>query len=66
MSTVNLQREFQASRNRLTSAFRPVLVLPLVFVEQAWSGLAQILGLIQWFIIVVTGRRNEDIFLLQR
>jgi hypothetical protein len=38
----------------------------LVLVEQAWSGLAQILGLIQWFIIVVTGRRNEDIFLLQR
>jgi len=52
-------------RNRLTVGFRLILAIPHLIVAHLWSQLAGLLGLIQWFIVLFTGRRNEGIRSLQ-
>jgi uncharacterized protein DUF4389 len=58
--------EYQESRNRLTVAFRIILAIPHLIIAQVWGYLAQILAVIQWFIILFTGKRNEAMWNLQR
>ena len=53
-------------RNRLTVAFRIILAIPHLIVSQVWGYLAQILSVVQWFIILFTGKRNEGIWNLQQ
>lgn len=55
----------RSSRNRVTTLFRPVLAIPLIVIEQAWSALAQICAVVQIVWVVVTGRRNRDLYDLQ-
>ena len=66
MSTIGYDVTYQEQRNRLTTAFRFILAIPHLIVSQAWGYLAQILGVIQWFVIVFTGKRNEGMFNLQQ
>jgi hypothetical protein len=58
--------EYQEQRNRLTVAFRIILAIPHLIVSQVWGYLAEVLGLVQWFIILFTGKRNEGIWNLQQ
>lgn len=58
--------EYQEDRNRLTVAFRIILAIPHLIVAQVWGYLAQILALIQWFVILFTGKRNEGMWTLQQ
>jgi hypothetical protein len=58
--------EYQESRNRLTVAFRIILAIPHLIIAQVWGYLAEILAVIQWFIILFTGKRNEAMWSLQR
>jgi hypothetical protein len=57
---------YEEERNRLTVAFRIILAIPHIIVSQIWGYLAQVLAVIQWFIILFTGKRNEGIWNLQR
>ncbi len=57
---------YQEERNRLTVAFRIILAIPHLIVSQVWGYLAQVLALVQWFIILFTGKRNEGIWNLQQ
>lgn len=66
MSAFTYDVEYQEARNRLTVAFRIILAIPHAIVAQVWGYLAEILGVIQWFIILFTGKRNEGIFKLQQ
>lgn len=66
MSTIGYDVTYQEQRNRLTTAFRFILAIPHLIVSQVWGYLAQILGVIQWFVIVFTGKRNEGMFNLQQ
>jgi hypothetical protein len=50
----------------LTVAFRIILAIPHLIISQVWGYLAQILAVIQWFIILFTGKRNEAMWNLQR
>jgi hypothetical protein len=52
-------------RNRLTVAFRAILVIPHAIVLNIWDNLTQIISVIQWFIILFTGKRNKSIWALQ-
>ena len=54
------------SRNRLTTAFRLILAIPHLVVRQVWQYLAHILAVIQWFVIVFTGKRNRGMWDLQQ
>ena len=66
MSSIGYDVTYQEQRNRLTNAFRIILAIPHLIVSQVWGYLAQILGVIQWFVIVFTGKRNEGMFNLQQ
>ena len=66
MSAFTYDVTYEESRNRLTVAFRFILAIPHIIVAQVWGYLAQILGVIQWFIILFTGKRNEGIWKLQQ
>jgi hypothetical protein len=58
--------EYPESRNRLTVAFRIILAIPHLIIAGVWRYLAQILAVIQWFVILFTGKRNESMWNLQR
>ncbi|MEO7370172.1 MAG: DUF4389 domain-containing protein, partial [Ilumatobacteraceae bacterium] len=66
MSQVSYDVTYAESRNRLTVAFRIILAIPHLIVSQVWGYLAQVLGVIQWFVIVFTGKRNEGMWNLQQ
>jgi hypothetical protein len=56
---------YSESRNRLTVAFRFILMIPHAIVQYFWTIFAEILSVIQWFIILFTGKRNQGIWDLQ-
>jgi Domain of unknown function (DUF4389) len=66
MSAIGYDVTYQEERNRLTTAFRFILAIPHLIVAYVWRELAQIVGVIQWFIIVFTGKRNEGLWNLQQ
>ncbi|MEY2445240.1 MAG: hypothetical protein QOE00_1820 [Ilumatobacteraceae bacterium] len=66
MSAFTYDVAYEENRNRLTVAFRIILAIPHVIVAQVWGYLAQVLGVIQWVIILFTGKRNEGIWKLQQ
>jgi Domain of unknown function (DUF4389) len=57
--------EYQESRNRLTVAFRLILAIPHLVIAGVWRYLVEILAVVQWFIVLFTGKRNEGIWNLQ-
>lgn len=66
MSQYSYDASYTEARNRLTVAFRIILAIPHLIVSQVWGYLAQILAVVQWFIAVFTGQRNDGIWNLQR
>ena len=66
MSNITNDVTYQESRNRLTVAFRAILAIPHMVVSTVWGYFAQILAVVQWFIILFTGKRNEGIWNLQQ
>lgn len=54
-----------ATRNRLTVGLRIFYAIPHLIVAQVWGYVAQVVALIQWFIVLFTGSRNEGIWSLQ-
>lgn len=66
MSAFTYDVEHSETRNRVTVAFRIILAIPHLIVSQVWGYLAQVLAVVQWFIILFTGNRNEDIWKLQK
>lgn len=66
MSQYSFEAAYTESRNRLTVAFRIILAIPHLVVSQVWGYLAQILALVQWFIALFTGQRNDGIWNMQR
>lgn len=65
MATVDFTIEAPQQRNRLRTFLRPVLILPWVLIENLWSQLSFVFAMVQWFWILITGRRNEDIGRMQ-
>lgn len=66
MAAVSYDVDYVVQRNRLTTAFRIILAIPHLIVSYVWGILTQVLAVIQWFIIVFTGKRNEGIWRLQQ
>lgn len=65
MAAYSFDVTYTESRNRLTTAFRYILAIPHLIVAGLWGYLAQLLGFIQWFIILFTGKRNAGLWDLQ-
>jgi uncharacterized protein DUF4389 len=56
---------YEETRNRLTVAFRYILAIPHLIVAGLWAYLAEFLAVIQWFIVLFTGKHNEGIWKMQ-
>jgi hypothetical protein len=65
MNQVSYDVTASGARNRLTVAFRLILLIPHAVVLQIWGYFVQILAVVQWFIVLFTGKRNEGIWRLQ-
>lgn len=57
---------YSEPRNRLTNAFRWILAIPHLLFVAVWGYAAELVAVVQWFIILVTGRRNHGIWAFQR
>ncbi len=66
MSAVSLDITYTSPRNRLTNAFRIIWAIPHLVIVNVLSRLAQVLAVIQWFIVVFTGKRNRSLWDLSR
>jgi hypothetical protein len=66
VSAIGYDVTYEEERNRLTVAFRIILAIPHLILAYVWRELAQIVAVIQWFIIVFTGKRNEGLWNLQQ
>ena len=65
MSVLTLDATYPDQRNRLTAVFRLIVAIPHLIVAQVWGYLVEILAVVQWFIVVFTGKRNKGIFDMQ-
>ena len=65
MSAATYDVVYTESRNRVTTLFRYILAIPHLIVSAAWGYFAQILAVVQWFIVLFTGKRNRSIWGLQ-
>lgn len=65
MSAVQYDVTYTGSRSRLTTLFRGILAIPHLIIANLLLRVAQVLGVIQWVIIVFTGKRNRGVFDLQ-
>ena len=67
MSAVTVDLVYpEGERNRLTVGLRMFTAIPHLFVAQMWGYLAQALAVVQWFIVLFTGKRNAGIFEMQQ
>lgn len=57
--------EYTTPRRRASNFFRVVLYIPHYVIEYVWRVLAQVLAVVQWFVILITGKRNHGIWKLQ-
>ena len=67
MATVTFDIEYTAGpRDRLSNALRIFYAIPHLIIVGALGYFAEALGVIQWFIILFTGKRNEGLWDLTR
>jgi Domain of unknown function (DUF4389) len=62
MSQVVFDVPYGEARNRVTVAFRLILAIPHLILASVWRNVAQIAAVIHWFIIVITGQRNDSLW----
>ena len=65
MSTVQYDVTYSESRSRLTTLIRIILAIPHLVIANLLLRVAQVLAVIQWIIILFTGKRNQGLFDLQ-
>lgn len=65
MSRPEYSISYTAERSRLSTLFRLILVIPHSVISNAWNYLVQVLTFFQWFVIIITGGRNEQMWKLQ-
>jgi hypothetical protein len=58
--------QYTEPRNRLTTAFRVILAIPHLVCVALWGYVVELASVIQWLIILFTGRRNEGIWRFTR
>lgn len=62
MATVAFDIEYTTPRNRLSNAFRILYALPHLIIVGALGYASAAASLVQWFIILFTGKRNQGLF----
>ena len=65
-SAVTFDVTYDERRSRLTTAFRYLLAIPHLIFVGLWGYAAEFVALLQWFVILFTGQRNEGMWNFQR
>lgn len=65
MAAVQFDVTQPQERDRVSVLLRIIFAIPHLIVSQIWGYLAQILAVLQWFIVLFTGKRNQGIWNLQ-
>ena len=66
MANVQLDIEYTAQRDRLSSALRVIYAIPHLIIVGVLGDVAGVLAVVQWFIILFTGKRNLGLWNLSR
>ena len=66
MATASFDIDYTDPRDRLSSALRIFYAIPHLIIVGALSYVAQAVAVIQWFIILFTGQRNQSLWNLSR
>jgi hypothetical protein len=66
MSAVSFDIEYVAERNKKTNALRIFYALPHLIITSALNYFGEALAVVQWLIILFTGKRNQAIWNLNR
>ena len=62
---VTFDVEYAEARNRGTVAIRLILAIPHMIVQSLWGYFVGLITVVQWFIVLFTGKRNEGIWNMQ-
>jgi hypothetical protein len=62
MAAVTLDIDYTSPRSRVTNLLRYILAIPHLVVAGVLLYAAQLVAVVQWFIILFTGKRNRGIF----
>jgi Domain of unknown function (DUF4389) len=65
VSAFQYEVAYTEQRNRLTTAFRYILAIPHLLLVAIWGWLAEAVSVVQWFIVLFTGKRNQSLWDLQ-
>src|SRR5262245_6222958 len=57
---------YREDRNRVTTAFRLILAIPHLICVTLYGYAAEFVSVLQWFVIVFTGQRNEGFWRFTR
>ena len=63
---VTFEADYSEQRNRLTTFFRLILMIPVAIVLYVFGIVASIAIVIAWFAIVITGRYPQGLYELRR
>lgn len=66
MAQIQYDVTYTEPRNRLTNAFRFILAIPHLILSNLWSQASNLCGVIQWFIVLFTGKRSQGLYDFQR
>lgn len=59
---VDFEIRYVEERNRLTTGFRLILAIPHLVFSAVWGYAVELAAVIQWFIVLFTGKRNKGIW----
>ncbi len=62
MSQVVFDCQYTEARNRGTTAIRVILAIPHLILLGLWQQVVRFTAVIQWFIVVFTGKRNKQLW----
>lgn len=66
MAAVTFDITYTEARDKKSSALRIFYALPHLIITNALNSFAQALAVIQWFIVLFTGKRNQSLWTLGR
>ena len=66
MSPVVYDVTYTERHSRLTTAFRYILAIPHLLFLGIWGYAVEFVAVLQWFVILFTGERNEGLWRFQR
>lgn len=66
MAAVTFDIEYTSARDKKSTALRIFFALPHLIITSALNSLGEVLALIQWVIILFTGKRNQSLWTVAR